>query len=31
MTDNGCTHANASMDANGRIVCNDCGMVLHGG
>jgi len=30
MTDNGCTHASASVDSNGRIVCNSCGMVLHG-
>lgn len=30
MTDKGCTHADASVDGNGRIVCNSCGMVLHG-
>lgn len=30
MTDNGCTHTNASVDNSGRIVCNGCGMVLHG-
>lgn len=31
MTDNGCTHADASMNGNGQIACNGCGMVLHGG
>lgn len=30
MTDEGCTHADASMNDKGQIVCNSCRMVLHG-
>lgn len=31
MSDTRCTHADASVDGAGRIVCNSCGTVLHGG